>query len=136
MFGRGRPTRSLDDLIFDIAEHQRDADYAEFHERLQSHVFYVALSAPLSGPAGTKVVVGAGVSTRFVELGDKKLLAFFTTDRHPQLGAVFAGIEGAEALRMAVAAPGIDGALFQNAAESWVGLSKQKCEDVLAASSS
>lgn len=132
---RRRQTRSIDDLIFDIAEHQRDADYDEFHERMQSHLFYVPLSAPLSGPPGTKIVVGEGVSTRHVVMRNMKLFVFFTTDSHPELGSVFGGIEGAEALRMTVASPDIDGAAFQNANASWVGLDKQKCQHVLKSNS-
>jgi hypothetical protein len=132
---RRRPTRSLDDLIFDIAEHQRDADYDEFHERMQSHLFYLPLSAPLSGPPGTKTVVGGDVSTSHVVMRNMKLFGFFTTDSHPNLGSVFGGIEGAEALRMTVAAPDIDGAVFQNANASWVGLDKQKCQHVLTSNS-
>jgi hypothetical protein len=127
----GDPSRSIDDLIFDIAEHQRGADYAELYERMQSHLFYVPLSAPLAGPPGTKIVVGQDVSTRHVLVHNMKMFVFFTTDIHPDLGAVFAGIEGAEALRMTVASPDIDGAVFQNAKASWVGFDKQKCRQLV-----
>lgn len=128
---RKRPPRSIDDLIFDIAEHQREADYDEFFERMQSHVFYLPLLALPSGTPGAKITVGKGVSTKHVVMQDMKLFVFFTTDSHPKLGPVFGGIDGGEALRMTLASSDIDGALFQNANASWVGLDKQKCQHVL-----
>lgn len=132
---RRRPTRSIDELIFDIAEHQRDADYNEFFERMQSHMFFLPLAAPLSGPPGTKVTVGKGVATKHIVMQEMKLFVFFTTDSHPKLGSSFAGIDGGEALRMTLASSEIDGALFQNSNASWVGLDKQKCQHVLSSSS-
>lgn len=131
---RKRPTRSLDALIFDLAEHHRDSDFEEFHERMQSHLFYLPLAKPLAGAPGAKVIVGAGVEARYVTLQDKKMFVFFTTDSHADLGPAFAGVEGVEALRMTVASPDADGAVFQNDSASWVGMSKQKCQEVLASS--
>jgi hypothetical protein len=132
---RRRSTRSPDDLIFDIAEHNRDADFDEFYTLMQSHVFYLPLTVPFSVPSGTKITVGAGVLTKYVVMQDMKLFAFFTTDSHPKLGPVFGSIEGGEALRMTLASLDIDGALFQNANVSWIGLSKQKCQYVLSLTS-
>lgn len=123
--------RSLDELIFEIAEHGREADYGELYERMHAHVFYVSLGAPLAGPAGSKITVGDGVTTKYVVMNRMKLLVFYTATTHPQLGAVYGGIEGSEALQLTLAAPGIDGALFHNASSSWVGLDKQKCREVL-----
>jgi hypothetical protein len=134
MFGglfRKRSSRSLDELIFEIAEHDRAADFDEFYARMQSHAFYMPLTAPLSGPPGSKIAVGSGVLTKYIVMRDMKLFVFFTTDNHPKLGRVFGGIEGSEALRMTLASPEIDGALFQNAEISWIGLDKQKCQHVL-----
>lgn len=132
---RRRSARSLDDLIFDIAEHNRDADFDEFYTRMQSHVFYLPLTGPFSVPSGTKITVGEGVLTKYVVMQDMKLFVFFTTDSHPKLGPVFGGIEGGEALRMTLASLDIDGALFQNANVSWIGLNKQKCQHVLSLTS-
>jgi len=134
MFGnlfRKRSRRSLDELIFDIAEHHRDADFDEFFTRMQSHVFYLPLAGRLSAPSGTKITVGEGVLTKHVVMQNMKLFVFFATNDHPKLGPVFGGIEGTEALRMTLAAPDIDGALFQNANASWIGMDKQKCQHVL-----
>jgi hypothetical protein len=36
---------------------------------------------------------------------------------------------------MTLASPDIDGALFQNANASWIGLDRQKCQHVLESSS-
>jgi hypothetical protein len=132
MFGRlFRKQRSLDELIFEIAEHHRDVDLDEFCTRMQSHLFYLPLVTPLSGPPGSTVVVGNEVRAKHTVMQGMKLVVFFTTDKHPNLGAAFAGIDGAEALRMTARAPELDGALFQNANASWVGLDKQRCRHVL-----
>jgi hypothetical protein len=126
-----RGMRTLDDLIFEIAEYQRDADFDEFCARMQSQVFYLPLAAPLSGPHGTNVTVGNEAMTKYVVMENRKLFVFFTSDTHRNLGPICGAINGAEALRMTLASPEVDGALFHNVNASWIGLDKQKCEHVL-----
>jgi len=135
LFTRNRSPRDLDQLIFDIAEYQRNEDYEEFYARIMSHRFYLSLLSPVdsSVPRGERIVVRAdsGMRTRCAEIQGLKLVLFFTTATDARLGEHYAEIEGSEALRMALRSDHTDGALFQNNRSSWVGLDKQKISHVL-----
>jgi hypothetical protein len=103
-FRRKQARRSLDDLIFDIAEYQRKEDLEEFCSRIAGERFYIPLEQPLpaSKHHGERIVTGpdAELWTRHAEIAGKNFFTFFTSALHPGLGTAYAEIACIEALRM------------------------------------
>ncbi len=126
-----RKTRSIDELIFDIAEHQRAADYDEFYTRMRTHDFYTPIEGAPPGPSGMKIRSDGSIRVPFVELEGAKMGLFYTDRGHPALGTTFGGMDGVEVLRHTVSSREIEGVVFQNAASSWIGLDKDKCRHLL-----
>lgn len=106
-FRRKREPRTLDQLIFDIAEQQRPEDYEEFYALLPSQRFH------------------ARVQPEYADLRGKSFLLFYTAKDHPDLGPLSVEIRGDEALRTTLRSPA-DGAVFQNAQDSWIALDSAK----------
>jgi len=71
--------------------------------------------------------------TGLTKVGGLTLLPLYTFHGDKRLNNSYCEIEGLEALRITMKAPDIDGVLFQNRQDSWVGLDKKKIEQVLAA---
>jgi hypothetical protein len=135
-FRRKQSPRSLDDLIFDIAEYHRTEDLEQFCSRVAGERFYIPLEQPLpaSMRPGEQLVTTSDVElrTRFAQIAGKNCFLFFTSARHQGLGNTHAEVAGIDALRMTTQSADVHGALFQNAHESWLVLDKQKISNVLA----
>ncbi|HTD24719.1 MAG TPA: hypothetical protein VK738_18830 [Terriglobales bacterium] len=126
----------IDQLIFEIAEHKRDSDYESFFKLLKGRPFFCPVDpATIAGiPKGSSYRVQANDAIRipFANINGVKLVPLFTFQGDKRLAKGYFEIEGLEALRMATKAPGIDGVLFQNKDNSWVGLDLKKIKWILA----
>jgi len=135
LFARFSTRRDVDTLIKDIADHQRPEDYSEFLRLLPRLRLYLPLVGPLPPglPSGERFQVGADMQlhTRTASIGGQELALAFTSRAHPDLGSEYAEMEGAEALRMTLRVPGIEGLLVQSTGTGWVGLDKEKISFVL-----
>jgi len=123
MFGLGKDGRDLDQVIFDIAEHQRPGDHERLFRLLRGRELYVRVLASSIPSSGQTHVVG----TNDVILVEQARLpnglrcaAFFVHKSDARLGLHFVAMTSAEAFRMVERSPDLDALLIQNARQSWV----------------
>ncbi len=126
----------IDRLIFEIAEHKRDSDYEALGRAIQGRTFYCPAdpASTASLPKGAPYVTQAGDAIRIpllARIGGLTLVPLFTTESDKRLARGRFAIEGLEALSMALRAKGADGVLFQNNADSWVGLDNDRIRKIL-----
>ena len=136
-FRKPKPSRDVDSLIKDIADHQRDKDYSELFTRLPTLRLFLPLAAPLPPdlPPGKALEVGPEltVQCRTTSVQGMDCVLTFTSATHPELGPHYAEIEGHEALAM-VLKTSVSGLLIQSSGTGWIGLDKKKIAHVLASS--
>ncbi len=121
----------------DIADHQRQEDYAEFFRLLPDLELFMSVVGPLPDnlSRGERIIIqpGTDIKVRTATLNGMEFLVAFTTSAHPNLGKDFAGVEGREALRMVTRSPNVGGLLVQSAGTGWVAFDRKKAADLLAA---
>jgi hypothetical protein len=138
MFGKlfEKKARDIDQLICDIAEHNRDSDYEMLFQMIKGRTFYCPVD-PSSIPAvlvGSQYVTKAqdAIVVSTVEINGLSLLLLYTSQNDKRLTESYIGIEGFEALSMSLRMNGISGVIFQNNVNSWVGLHNEKVKWILA----
>src|SRR5690348_8731899 len=112
-------SRDLEQVIYDIAEHNRDEDFQLFYRLMAvREVFLPIVKASIPAPAqpGVPYVVGPTdrLAIRTVRGPDDQPWAFATTQpTHPHLAGEFAGMSWLEFLRMVMKINEVRGALLQ-----------------------
>lgn len=126
----------IDRLIFEIVEYQRSTDFEAFCDLIAGRQFSLRIDpdSMIGLPRGvtyrTKSTDSVKVSIADIE--GLTLVPLFTACDDKRLHGSYVGIEGLEALRMAMKSTEIDGVLFQNKEESWVALTIDEIKQVLA----
>jgi len=130
LFRRTPPQRSIDDLIRDVADHQKLGDYSELLARLPALTLYLKVLGKLPDHIPReqlyKVKSEDQISISVVSVKDLALALFFTSPDDPRLEANYAAIDGREAARMTLRVPDIDGLVVQSRGTGWVGLDRAK----------
>jgi len=123
------PGPDIDRLIFEVAEHKREADLEALLGLIEGRTFYCPVDPASAAalPKGAPYVVKAQDALRvpLARIGKLALVPLFTAATHARLAGGHFAIEGREALAMALRAKGADGVLLQNKADSWVGLDRK-----------
>lgn len=123
----------LNELIWEIAEHQREEDYLELYERLRRAIVCLPVNKDHAHPAGWKVPVGeaSNLKTSVAEVQGLKVVPVFIDPRDQRLIESFVLIDAIEALRMVLRMPEADGLLIQNREISWVAFDTEKIRWIL-----
>ena len=128
MFGIFRDRRSIDEVVFDIAEHQRPRDHKRLLQLLRGRELFVPIASstvPLED--GARITVQAGdeikLKTGILPNG-LGCVAFFVHRDDSRLGATYVGMTVREAFEM-VAKTEVDALLIQAAGESWVAFPRR-----------
>ena len=134
LFGR---KRDIDRLIFEVAEHKREEDYQALFLAIKGKTFHCPVDPASAAaiPRGAAYVTQAHDALRIpclASINGLKLVPLFTSANDKRLSAGRFAIEGLEALVMAFKTAGVDGVLFQNNRDSWVGVDKERIKRVLA----
>ncbi len=135
LFGIRRQSRDVNKLIQEIADHNRSAAYAELFRRLPAIKLYfpVSQSAIQTLPKGKPVQVPKDSNLRLPNtvVKGRSFVVLYTSSSDNRLGEHYAEIQGAEALRMVMRIPDVDGLLIQAEGTAWVGIDKDKISHVL-----
>jgi hypothetical protein len=122
-------SRDVHQLIYDYAEHHRDADLREVFRHLRGRQIFSPLSADsrLNGAHGESVTVGAEdhVAIARGRVGDREVVVFFADQNDRRLLPRYIGMTFPEALAMAEKMPDCGGILLYNKADSYVGFAKE-----------
>lgn len=125
-----RPARDLDTLIKDLADHQKEEDYAEFFQHLPGLRLFLPLTAPLPPgfPRGEKFQVpdGSNINARTATVQGMECVLVFTSRENPNLGPYYVEMEGHDVLQMVLKVDSVDGLLVQSSGTAWVGLDRQQ----------
>jgi hypothetical protein len=131
--------RDLEQLIFDIAEHQRDADFHLLYERMVGREVFMPIdrsSLPASIEPGVSYTTTASdrIMMKSVPMPNHGQWATAATlASHSSLAASYVGIQWINFLKMTLQVPELQGALLQGRT-SWVGFDRERISYVLARS--
>ena len=127
--------RDIDRLIFDIAEQHRRRDFDLLCRRLRDMNLFAAIAETnVQVPAGTMHVVQPGETVKLprTSLADgRAVVPFCVAQDDPRLGLRYAGIPAAEAFRMTLNTPDVQGLILQNRGISWVAFLRDDIERAL-----
>ncbi len=133
---KGRDLRDLEQVIFDVAEHQRDSDFHLLYALLSGREVYVPVvnaSLPVSAAPGVPFVTRASDRVAFRTVSLPKIGVWApaaTLSSHPMLSSSYVGMQWLEFLRMTGKVAEVRGAALQGKS-SWVALDKQRIAYVL-----
>jgi hypothetical protein len=137
IFGTGKDDdRSLNQLIFDLAEHHRQSDRQELYRRLKGIEIFANIATanfPLP-PYGTqhKIDEGQILGVPSVKLpGGQFMVQFFIDRSDPRLRAECIGMATKDAFVMAMKGPSVEGLVLCNLTNSWVAFLKPEIERLL-----
>jgi hypothetical protein len=123
MFGFLRDRRDIDQVIFDIAEHQRPRDHARLFRLLHGRQLFASVeSSNVPFEDGRQLVVGSGddIQLKTGRLPNGMSCAVFYVDRNDaRLGPQYVGLTAPAAFEM-VSKTTVDALLIQNTHDSWV----------------
>lgn len=129
------PERDINDLIRDIADHQRPADHDELLRRAPSLMWYMPVTVgsdqTFQDRESVRVTDDMQMRARFATVQGRNFVVLYTSRNHPDLGSQCAGIEGREAMAMALKMDGIHGVLFQSTGTGWAGIDRSSIKQLL-----
>jgi hypothetical protein len=129
--------RNIEQLIYDIAEHQRDADFHLIYKLMVGQEVFVAINR---ASLPTSVEPGVPYTTQASDRLEMKTLSIpnhgtwssaATFDSHPSLAGSYVGMQWLEFLKMTQKVPELRGAALQGKT-SWVAFDKERIAYVLA----
>ncbi|CAN7706943.1 hypothetical protein LJR066_005757 [Acidovorax sp. LjRoot66] len=134
-----KDARDVGQLIFDIAEHQRDADFHLLYQRMSGREVFVGIdrtSLPASIEAGAPYTTQASDRLRMQSVSIPHHGAWSSAAilaSHPSLAGAHVGMQWLDFLKMTQRLPELRGAVLQGKA-SWVAFDKERIAYVLAKS--
>ena len=132
-----RDPRSIEQLIYDIAEHQRDADFRLLYKLMVGREVFVAINR---ASLPTSVEPGVPYTTQASDRLEMKTISIpnhgswssaATLDSHASLAGPYVGMQWFEFLTMTQKVPELRGAALQGKT-SWIALDKERIAHVLA----
>lgn len=134
---RGKDSRDIEHLIYDIAEHQRDADFHLLYKLMVGREVFVAINEA-SLPAS--IEIGVPYTTQAsdrIEMNTASIpnhgawSSAATLASHPALGGSYVGMQWFEFLAMTQKVQKLRGAVLQGKT-SWIAFDKERIAYVLA----
>jgi hypothetical protein len=128
----------IDKLVYEIAEYKREKDYELFLKEILNRELYFSIvqaEKVRNTSVNSKMTernLSVPSTTMFNEL---KMIVMHTSKDDERLSNPYAGINGLKGLEMVLKMPKVDGLVIQNKESSWVGLRKEKIENLLSAQS-
>ena len=129
--------RDLEQLIYDVAEYQRDADFQLLYKRMQDRVVYVPVnskSLPKEAHSGTRYVTMQKDSMRcYTVLGPQDQVLVVCTTRHDAaiIDDGYVEMKWCDFLAMVLKLDdSVYGALLQGEA-SWIGMDRERTRYIL-----
>ncbi len=123
MFGFFRDKRDIDQVIFDIAEHQRRRDHERLFQLLRGRELFAAVASsnvPFEDGASITVKAGDVINLNTAKLPNGMVcIVFFVHRSDSRLGERYAGFTVRDALDMVIQT-NADAMLIQNGRDSWV----------------
>lgn len=124
----GPEDKNLNQLIFDIAEHQRARDIEEIYKRLRHlDLFAPILGANFELEDGRKTLIEKGMDLRTptTQIQGMAFAVFLVNKTDPRLGDNFIGMNAAEVFDMVEKTNHLAGFAFYNDRESFFGIARQ-----------
>jgi hypothetical protein len=129
------PAADIHQLVTDIADHNRAADLEQLWRLLATRELFAPVrQSNVNVASGTKHVVRPSddVQLPIATLPNgMKFTPFFLEESDPRLGPHFVGLPAADAFRMVLKIPNINGLLLQSRTQSWVAVSREQIERIL-----
>lgn len=123
MFGFFKDKRDIDQVIFDIAEHQRPRDHERLFQLLQERELFTPIASsnvPFEDGASITVKPGDVINLKTAKLPNGMVcIVFYVHRSDSRLGEPFAGFAVRDALDMVIKTTA-DAMLIQNVRDSWV----------------
>ena len=140
---KASPQIDLEDLIYEVAEHQRDKDFRELYVRLKGREVFVPVvssSLPLDAQPGQVITTNSSVSIQMRSVpapnGQGMLVPCATRQDSPMLKGGYVGMRWIGLLEMSLKEnPLLYGVLLQGQ-RSWVGFDLARVRYVLQLASS
>jgi hypothetical protein len=128
--------RDLEQVIFDIAEHNQDKDYFRMYELLKDRELYLPAdpnSLPEDFVPGSRLVTDSSHQIRISNAkgpNGELLIPAVTTESHPTLQGGYIGMRWSDFLEMVLKIPEAWGALIQGET-SYVGFDRERIKYIL-----
>ena len=123
MFGFFKDKRDIDQVIFDIAEHQRPRDHERLFQLLQGRELFTPVASsnvPFEDGASITVKPGDEINLKTATLPNGMVcIVFYIHRSDPRLGTPYAGFTVRDAFDMVIKT-NADAVLIQNGRDSWV----------------
>ncbi|PTY35802.1 hypothetical protein BGP77_00270 [Saccharospirillum sp. MSK14-1] len=128
--------RDIEELIFDIAEHNKEEDHHRLYDLLSGRELFLPVvpeSLPANYVPGSKVIVNSSMRIRVRNVQGPNGEVFIpgsTQEDCPMIQDGYIGMGWFEYLKMALRTPSVSGVLIQGE-KSWVGLDKLRIQYIL-----
>ncbi len=122
------PERTLDQLVFDVAEHHRAQDREMLLQKLQGLTLFIPIissNIPLERGQRLHIEPGMKVHLRTMSLQGLPVLSFLLHQDDPRLGEEYGAMTVEEIMDMIEASEQVAGFVFYNNQESFFGLGRE-----------
>ncbi len=128
--------RDIEQVIFDVAEHNKDEDYHRLYELLVGRELFLPVdpeSLPANYEPGSKIVTDSSMQIRVRNVqgpNGETLVPSATLEECPMVQGGYIGMDWFEYLQTVLKIPSVAGVLIQGKT-SWVGFDKQRIQYIL-----
>lgn len=129
-------SRDIEQVIFDVAEYNKDEDYHRLYELLIDRALFLPVdpeSIPKGHEPGSRIVTDPSmqIRVRYVQgPNGETLVPCATLETAPMVRAGYIGMDWFEYLEMVLRVPSASGALIQGKT-SWVGFDQERIQYIL-----
>ncbi len=120
-----QPNSELDDLIYQIAEYNRDEDVMQFYKLLRKSEIFSSIEK-------RSHLNEDKIQFPYTLVNNNKLVMFYTQPDDPRLSRPYAGMPGNKALEMVLKVAEVDGMIIQShKRDAWFAMTKPQIANIL-----